>query len=196
MNVIALSWYWGPCSAWPRQWRRKSPNRRNEEIFKLYREHGFNPLGAFKGFLWILIQLPIFIGLYQVISQWFDLHGVDFLWIKDLSQPDRLFPLGFSLPFFGSYFNLLPFVMAGVQVMVGRSMGSSGDPKPGQDAMRKAMTYIMPLAMVILFYRFSSGCVLYWTMVNVCQVFEQRLVNKKVAVSENKDAKKRESKET
>ena len=171
---------------------KDNADRRNEEIFKLYRKHGFNPLGAFKGFLWILIQLPIFIGLYQVISQSVDLHGVGFLWIKDLSQPDRLFPLGFSLPFFGGYFNLLPFVMAGVQIMVGRSMGSSDNPEPGQNAMHKAMTYIMPLAMLILFYTFSSGCVLYWTMVNVCQVFEQRLARKKLTVSENKEAKKQE----
>ncbi len=161
---------------------KNDPAKRNQEMMKLYREHNVNPFGMFKGCLWMIVQLPVFFALYRLLSQSFDLRGASFLWIEDLSQPDRLFPLGFTLPLIGeSHFNLLPILTAVTQFVVSKlSFNPASFSDPSQAAIQQQMLYMMPILILAMTYAFPSGLVLYWFVSNVWQLFQQQFVNKKI----------------
>ncbi|HQO37354.1 MAG TPA: membrane protein insertase YidC [Candidatus Omnitrophota bacterium] len=129
----------------------------NEEMMKLYKEHKVNPLG---GCLPMVLQIPIFISLYQVLSRSIALKGAKFLWIKDLSEPDRLFKLPFEIPFIGEYFNILPILMA-IGMFIQQKMSSAN--ATGQAAeQQKMMVIIFPIMFGVMFYNVPSGLVMYW----------------------------------
>jgi YidC/Oxa1 family membrane protein insertase len=114
-----------------------------------------------------------------VINQSVDLRGAHFLWIKDLSQPDRLFHLPFMIPILGADFNLLPLIMAATQILTSKlttTQAATADPQ--QAEMQKMMTWFMPVFMLFIFYGMPSGLVLYWTVSNIWQVLQQLWVNK------------------
>ena len=127
---------------------------------KLYREEGVNPLG---GCLPLLLQMPIFIALYQVFSSAIQLRQSAWtLWIDDLSQPDTVPVAGFDL-------HVLPLLMSAA--MFFQSKMTMKDPK------QAALVYVMPVVMVFIMWGFSSGLVLYWTVFNVLQIAQQYLTN-------------------
>ena len=148
--------------------------RRSEELMRLYKEHGVSPFAAFKGCLWVLIQVPIFVALFNLIGQAFELRSASFLWLRDLSEPDRLFPLGVDLPLVGSYFNILPFVMAATQVLVTKLSAVPTD--PSEEARNNKFMLAMAVLFLLLFYSFPSGLVLYWTMANLGQLVQYKLM--------------------
>jgi YidC/Oxa1 family membrane protein insertase len=159
---------------------KDNPTKRNQEMMKLYREHNVNPFGMLKGCMWMLIQLPIFFALYKLLSQDFDLRGASFLWIEDLSKADHLFHFGFSIPWMGEYFNLLPVMTAATQMLVSKlTMNPQAISDPQQAAIQKQMMYMMPIMILVMTYHFPSGLCLYWMISNVWQVFQQRFVNRK-----------------
>ncbi len=141
---------------------RDNPQKMNIETMELYKKHQINPLG---GCLPMLLQMPVFIGLYQVLWRSVSFKGANFLWIKDLSEPDRLFLLPVFLPFIGNEINLLPvlmiFVMAIQQKLTAKSMGGVD---PAQIAQQKMMAVIMPVFLGAIFYHFASGLTLYFTL--------------------------------
>jgi len=136
---------------------KDNPQKLNKEIMELYREHKVNPLG---GCLPLLLQMPIFFALYQVLMRSVALRGANFLWIKDLSEPDRLFMLPFSLPILGNEFNILPILMTiGMFVQQKFTMAKA----TGEAAQQqKIMLIVMPLMFGVIFYRMPAGLVLYW----------------------------------
>jgi len=148
------------------------------ETMRLYRENGVSPFASFKGCIWLLVQLPIFIGLFQILSQFYEIRGEGFLWIRDLSQPEMLFPLGVTLPLIGGYFNLLPVLMGVVQLIQSYIMNQGVGNNTDNQHRGNKWIYILPVTMMILFYSFASGLLLYWTVTNVCQIFEQWMVAK------------------
>lgn len=156
--------------------------KRQQEVMKLYREHNVNPLGMLKGCGWMIIQLPVFFALYKLLSQSIDLRGASFLWIHDLSQPDHLFPLGFTIPLLGgNHFNLLPLLVAASQFLMSKlSMNPSAMSDPNQAQMQQQMMYMMPVMMLAMTYSFPSGLALYWLISNTWQIFQQQFVNKKI----------------
>lgn len=138
-----------------RQKYKDNPQRLNREIMELYREHKVNPFG---GCLPLLLQLPIFFALYQAIMRSIALKGAQFLWIKDLSEPDRLFvlPTGFPL----SEINILPILMAiGMFIQQKVSLKAASGPSAEQ---QKIMSILMPLLFGVIFYRMPAALVLYW----------------------------------
>ncbi len=136
---------------------KNDAQKQNKEIMELYRKHKVNPLG---GCLPLLLQMPIFFALYQALMRSVALKGASFLWIKDLSEPDRLFTLPFSLPVFGNEVNILPIVMAiGMFIQQKISMVSTSSSTAEQ---QKLMLIIMPLMFGVIFYHMPSGLVLYW----------------------------------
>jgi len=149
------------------------PKREYSETMALYREHGLNPAAQLKGCLPLLIQLPLLFALYQLLSTSPELTGREFLWIGDLSRPDALFELGMSVPYLGSSFNLLPVVMFIAQMDIARSMAASKKSNKGKGSNLTA--YLLPLVMLVLFYPFPSGCMLYWTVSNLGQAIEHRV---------------------
>jgi YidC/Oxa1 family membrane protein insertase len=156
---------------------KDDPQRKQQEMFKLYREHNINPLGMLKGCGWIMVQMPIFIGLYMVLYQVIDLRGAKFLWIDDLSQADQLFAFGASLPLLGPYFNLLPIIVAVTQMLTSKFMQTPATDSQ-QAQMQQMMTWFMPWFILLITYRFPAGLMLYWFVSNLWQVVQQVYVNK------------------
>lgn len=158
---------------------KDNPQRKQQEIMKIYRENGVNPFGMFKGCLWLMVQMPIFFALYKLLYQSVDLHGAAFLWVQDLSRPDRLFMLPTTLPLLGDSFNLLPFITAATQMASSRlSMQPSTDPQ--QQQMQKMMIYFMPVMILVFTYPFPAGLMLYWLVSNAWQIVQQQYVNKHI----------------
>ncbi len=151
---------------------KKNSEARDEAILKLYKQHGVSPFSHFKGCAPLLVQLPVLIALFNLLLTSYDLLGESFLWIDDLTLTDRLLPLGFTLPWLGSYVNLLPIIMLAAQLWTARSM-TAGDEGGGGAAL-----FFMPIALTILFYPFPAGCMLFWTTGTLFQLFEQRLVRR------------------
>jgi YidC/Oxa1 family membrane protein insertase len=136
---------------------KNDAQKQNKEIMELYRKHKVNPLG---GCLPLILQMPIFFALYQALMRSVALKGASFLWIKDLSEPDRLFKLPFSLPVLGNEVNILPIVMAiGMFIQQKISLVSASSSVAEQ---QKLMLVVMPLMFGLIFYHMPSGLVLYW----------------------------------
>jgi len=153
------------------------PKRYNEEMMKLYREEGVNPLAGMAGCLPMLIQMPVFLALYQVLYNMVDLRRAPWmLWINDLSQPDALFTLPVSLPLLGSNFNLLPLIMAAVTVWQMRLT-----PKSGAGGQMAAMNSLMPIMMLLFLYNMPSGLVVYWTINTAVTAYQTWRINRTVA---------------
>jgi YidC/Oxa1 family membrane protein insertase len=163
------------------QKHKDDPQKRNAEVWKVYREHGVNPLGTLKGCLWMLVQLPIFYALYRLLSGAIDLRGAGFLWIDDLTAEDALFTLPFYIPFLGhktigiTHVNLLPILMGVSQVLAQRLQTTTIE-----DPTQKQMMMMMPIMFIFLLYRFPAGLSLYWFVSNLWQIAFQGFVNKRV----------------
>lgn len=159
---------------------KDNPQKMNKEMMALYKEHKVNPLG---GCLPMLLQMPVFIGLYQVLWRSVSFKGAQFLWIKDLSQPDRLFIFPFSLPIIGNELNLLPLIMVVVmffqQKLSAKNMVAAD---PSQAAQQKMMATIMPIFLGFIFYKFASGLTLYFTMFYFFSTFTQWKMSKSAKV--------------
>ena len=128
----------------------------NEEMMKLYKEHGVNPAG---GCLPMLIQLPVFWGVFRMLVVSIEFRHAPFaLWITDLSVRDPLY--------------VTPVLMGITQFISQKMMPSSADPAQAK------MMLIMPFVMTIFFMNFQSGLVLYWLTTNVLQIGQQALINR------------------
>lgn len=153
---------------------QKDPQRLNKELMELYRRNRVNPFG---GCLPLILQIPIFIAFYQVLSDAVELKGAPFVgWIRDLSQPDRLFPLPTHLPFVGDAFNLLPILMIGSMLWQQKLT-----PQTAMAPAQEKLMYLMPVIFGFVFYNLPSGLVLYWFINNLLTIFHQ-LVIKRIPV--------------
>ncbi len=153
---------------------KDSPQKLNKEVMELYRKHKINPLG---GCLPLILQMPIFFALYQALMRSVALKGAKFLWIKDLSEPDRLFLLPTSLPVLGNEINILPIIMAILMLVQQKSsMVATGG---GSAEQEKIMMVVFPLMFGLIFYRMPSGLVLYWLINSVLMlVYQLKVVRK------------------
>lgn len=157
------------------------PAKIQKATAQLYKEHGVNPLG---GCLPTLLQMPLLIALFQVFRTTIELRGEPFfLWIQDLSLPDSILNLGFSIPLYGSHVAVLPILM-GVSTYY-QSKSTITDPN------QKMMLYFMPIFLLLMFNNFPSGLTLYYTLFNVLSVFQQRMVHTNNKPNKGKDVKKK-----
>ncbi len=147
----------------------------SQETMKVYKEAGVNPLG---GCLPMLLQMPVFIALFNVLRNTIELRRAPFFgWITDLSQQDVLTTLPFSLPIMGNAVSVLPILM-GVGMLLQSKIGG-GIAGPSSSATQpKMMTYMMPILFTVLFYRMPSGLVIYWIVNTVLSVAQQYYINK------------------
>ena len=110
----------------------------------------------------MVAQIPIFIALYVALSKSVDLINAKFLWVKDLSSPDRVY-LPLSLPVVGNYIHLLPLLMVAATVVQQKFTQIQMDNQdPSVQAQQKMMTMMMPIIFGFIFYQMPSGLVLYW----------------------------------
>jgi YidC/Oxa1 family membrane protein insertase len=144
---------------------KDNPQKMQKETVELYKKHKVNPLG---GCLPLLFQFPIIIAFYQVVFRFSRLQGASFLWIKDLSMPDRLFRLPFVIPVVGvEYFNLLPILVMGLGLIQQHITASSSNPQ------QKKIGLFMGVFIGIIFYKFPSALVLYWFVQNLLTLLYQ-----------------------
>jgi YidC/Oxa1 family membrane protein insertase len=147
---------------------KNNPQKKQEETMALYRKHGVNPMG---GCLPMLVQIPIFIALYNALSNSVEMWQAHFLWIRDLTQPDSLFKLQLWGAEYYNAGNLLGLLM-GVSMWVQQKMSPpAGDPRQAQ-----MMLWMMPIIFTWMFWSFPSGLVLYWLVNNILQVGQQWLI--------------------
>lgn len=159
---------------------------RDQHIWKVYKEHNVSPFAPLRGCLPLLLQMPIFIGLYRVCNDTIDLQGANFLWIDDLSVADHLFPFGVTLPILGYWFNLLPLIMGVTQMIatwVGLRRATNLDPA------QKQMMYFMPIILTFMLYQLPAGLMVYWCTSNIWQIFQTMVTNK---IMEREEAKHKE----
>ncbi len=152
--------------------------KQSQEMMKLYREAGVNPLG---GCLPMLLQMPVFIALFNVLKFTIELRGANwFGWITDLSQQDVLFRLPMALPLLGDAFSLMP-VLMGVsmflQTRLGGGMGGMGG-SGGAQQLPPGFNAMMPVVFTVLFYKMPSGLVLYWLVNTVLSIAQQWYINR------------------
>jgi len=163
---------------------KDDPQRKGQEIMKLYREHGINPLGAMRGCVPALLQMPIFIALYVLLAESVELRGQSFLWVRNLTAPDQLFPFGFTLPLLGWYsFNVLPVLMAGTQYISSKMMMTNVE-----DPTQRQMLVMMPIMFTIFMYNMPAGLMLYWTVQNVWTIGQTVLTKRYVATHDAGEA--------
>jgi YidC/Oxa1 family membrane protein insertase len=141
----------------------------NLEMMELYRRHKVNPLA---GCLPMLLQLPVFVGLYNVLLQAIELRHAPFLgWMNDLSQPDRLGTL--AIPFVTPPgIPVLTLLMGASMILQQKMTPSTADP-----AQQRIMM-IMPVVFTVMFVNFPAGLVLYWLFNNVLSIGQQWLSNR------------------
>jgi YidC/Oxa1 family membrane protein insertase len=131
---------------------KSDPQRVQQEMFKLYKEHGVNPLGG----CWpMLLPMPVLFALFFVFQNTIELRGASFLWLPDLSRPDPLY--------------IIPVIM-GLSMWGLTKVGQVGmEPNP----QMKMMLYIMPVMMTFLFLNFASGLNLYYAVSNIASIPQQ-----------------------
>ncbi len=136
----------------------------NQEMMELYKRYEVNPLG---GCLPMIVQLPVFIGLYQGLLYAIELRQAPFFgWIEDLSQPDRLGAL--AIPFVDPPgIPVLTLLMGGSMVIQQMMMPTTGDP------IQQKMMLLMPVIFTVMFINFPAGLVLYWLINNILSVAQQ-----------------------
>ena len=145
---------------------KKDPTKLNKATMKLYKERGVNPLG---GCLPLLLQMPLLFALFQVFRSTIELRNAPFVfWINDLSGPDIVYHLPFSLPIYGDHIAVLPLIM-GITMFLQQKM------MPTQaSGQQKFMAYFMTGFFILLFNNFPSGLNLYYTLFNVFTILQQK----------------------
>lgn len=155
-----------------REQYKDNPEKLNAEIMAIYKKEKINPLG---GCLPMLLPFPLLIAFFYLMQSMIELRNAPFLWITDLSSPDRLFIFPSAIPLIGGLnFNLLPILMAVTSYLSMKLQPSSSAAGGGAAAKQmKMMTFIFPLMMLFMFYNFASGLALYWTAQNVFGIAQQ-----------------------
>ena len=129
-----------------------------KEMMELYRRHRVNPL---TGCLPMILQMPIFFGLYTALSHAIELRHAPFaLWIRDLSAPDRLLIGGIGVP-------VLTLLMGASMFLQQWLTPQQGDPT------QQRMMMFMPLVFTFMFINFPAGLVLYWLVNNLLTIAQQ-----------------------
>ncbi|MBU0571877.1 MAG: membrane protein insertase YidC [Candidatus Omnitrophica bacterium] len=149
---------------------KDNPQKLNKEMMELYKKYNVNPFG---GCLPMLLQIPIFIALYQGLIKAVELKGAHFLWVKDLSRPDAVH-IPFTLPMLGSHINILPLLMVVMMFAQQKIQGvAAASMTPEQAGQQKMMLLMMPVFFGFLFYNMPSGLVLYWLTNTILMTSEQ-----------------------
>jgi len=155
---------------------KNDKKKMNEEVMGLYRTYKINPLG---GCLPMVVQLPVFFALYRMLYQAIELrHAPFFLWIDDLSAPDRLFRFDIAnIPFMEPPYGIpvLTIIMGATMLLQQKMSPPMGDPTQAK------MMMFMPLIFTVIFINFSAGLVLYWLVNNVLSISQQYYIQKKYA---------------
>ncbi len=156
---------------------KNNQTQMNKEIQAMYRKEKVNPMG---GCLPMILQLPIFYGLYTALSGMIELRNASFLWIRNLSLPDSVATIKTALPMLGyriegqgfTDINILPFVMTATTLLQTKLTSGNQGNQQG-----KMMTYLFPVVFFFIFWNMPSGLVLYWTIQNILTIGQQYFID-------------------
>ena len=152
---------------------KSDPTKLNKETMALYKKHSVNPLG---GCLPIMLQMPLLWALFIVFRTTIEFRGAPFmLWINDLSKPDIVINLPFTIPVYGNGIAILPLIMGATLMMTMRMSSAT------MDSSQKPVMYFMNGFFILIFNSFPSGLNLYYTTYNILSFFQQRKIRKNVA---------------
>ena len=147
---------------------KDTPQKVQQETMKLYSTYGINPMG---GCLPMLLQMPILVALWSLFNVAIEIRQQPFiLWIKNLSSPDIIYRLPFKIPLFNVD------TISGLAILMGATMLIQ-QKMSIKDPSQKAMVYIMPVMMTMMFMGFPSGLNLYYFMFNLLSIGQQYYVN-------------------
>ncbi|MFA6636273.1 MAG: membrane protein insertase YidC [Candidatus Omnitrophota bacterium] len=157
---------------------KDNPQKLNKETMELYKKNNVNPLG---GCLPLLLQMPIFIALYQGLIRSIELKGASFLWIKDLARPDAV-PIPVTLPLIGNSINILPLLMVVTMALQQKMTQASTakDMTEEQKNQQKMMMLMMPVIFGFMFYNMPSGLVLYWLTNTILMTTGQKIISRRL----------------
>lgn len=135
---------------------KDNKDKMNKELMEMYKRYKVNPLG---GCLPMVLQIPVFIALYEVLYVAIELrHAPFFLWLRDLSDKD---------PYY-----ITPLIMGATMFLQQKMTPSTMDP-----AQAKIML-LMPVIFTFMFLNFPSGLVLYWLVNNVLTIAQQYYIQR------------------
>lgn len=156
---------------------KSDPRQMQMELSKLYKETGASP---FSGCLPLLLQMPIFFSLYNVLRNTLDMRNAHFVgWLKDLSEPDPYL----VLPIIMGIFMILQSLM--MKPPTGNTDQMDDKQKAAQQS-QKMMTWLMPVMMFFIFKGMPAGLVLYWTVFNILTVIQQYYLQKHFKTKDSK----------
>ena len=176
------------------------PMKRQQETMALYSKAGVNPLS---GCIPALLQLPVFLALFNFFPTEFGLRQKSFLWAHDLSSYDAIFELPFSIPFYGSHVSLFP-LLASIAILIYSLMTMAQTVQPQQPGVpnMKFLIYLSPIMMLFFFNNYASGLSLYYFISNLLTIgimlaIKYWIIDEKkihAQIQENKKKPKKESK--
>ncbi len=152
---------------------KDNPRAMQTAMADLYKKHDINPAAMMGGCIPMLIQIPIFIGLYGMLRVAPELRFSQFLWIDDLSQPDTVAMIG------GFPLNLIPLIY-GVAMTVQMRMTPMPETADETQQMTFKMMRFMPIFLVFLFYNFAAALPVYFTTQALLTMLQQYLLNKRL----------------
>lgn len=141
----------------------KYPNKedalkRQQETMDLYRRAGANPMS---GCLPMLLQMPVLIAMFSFFPSAIELRGESFLWVNDLSAPDYILTLPFTIPFYGNSVSLFCLLMTVVNIVYMRITMQNQPGGSGMPGMQW-MSYLMPVMFLFFFNDYASGLSYYY----------------------------------
>ncbi|MDR0550877.1 MAG: membrane protein insertase YidC [Spirochaetaceae bacterium] len=154
---------------------KDNPQKLNAELAAFYKREKYNPMA---GCLPLLIQFPIFIAMYNLFNNHFDLRNALFIpgWIDDLSRPESILHFNWTIPFLGwSDLRVLPFIYVGSQLVYSKLTQT---PDTAVNQQMKMMMYLMPIMFFFILYNVPSGLLVYWIASNILAMAQQLAINK------------------
>jgi YidC/Oxa1 family membrane protein insertase len=165
---------------------KNDPQARTQATMELYRKHGVNP---FAGCLPLLLQMPIFLGLYYALQESIFFRLEPFLWVGNLTAPDMLFSWGESIPwisdpnnlgsfgYLGPYLNVLPIFAVTLMMVVQKMMTPPATDE--NQAFQQKLMKIMMIFMGLVFYKVAAGLCIYFIASSLWGIAERKLLPKR-----------------
>lgn len=157
---------------------KDDPKKQQQETIALYRKAKVNPLG---GCLPMLLQFPILITMFFFFQNSMIIRQESFLWANDLSAPDYILSLPFSIPFLGDQLAGFVLLMSAAMFLQMKVSGGMSGGAPSSGPNMKVFMYFMPVMLLFIFNNFASGLSLYYLVYNVLSIAQQVLINKQIA---------------
>lgn len=155
---------------------KDDPQKQQKETIALYKRAKVNPLG---GCLPMFLQFPILITLFFFFQNAMIIRQQSFLWASDLSAPDYILDLPFTIPLLGDQLaGFVLFMSAAMFLQTKVSGGMSGGGAPSGGPNMKAFQYVIPFVLLFVFNNFAAGLSLYYLVYNVLSVAQQWVINK------------------